>query len=63
MNQAQCPFFMSDRVVMMTNGPSATIGQVLNIPLPRPRNLHELRESKEYYELRNQALDFLERYQ
>lgn len=55
--------FMSDRVVMMTNGPSATIGQVLNIPLPRPRNLHELRESKEYYELRNQALDFLERYQ
>jgi nitrate/nitrite transport system ATP-binding protein len=54
---------MSDRVVMMTNSPSATIGQVLNIPLPRPRNLHELRESKEYYELRNQALDFLERYQ
>jgi nitrate/nitrite transport system ATP-binding protein len=47
----------------VTNGPSATIGQVLNIPLPRPRNLHELRESKEYYELRNQALDFLERYQ
>jgi nitrate/nitrite transport system ATP-binding protein len=54
---------MSDRVVMMTNGPSATIGQVLNIPLPRPRNLHELRESKEYYELRNQSLDFLEHYQ
>ena len=55
--------FMSDRVVMMTNGPSATIGQVLDIPLPRPRDRHELRESKEYYELRNQALDFLERYQ
>ncbi|MGL5083157.1 MAG: ABC transporter ATP-binding protein [Microcoleaceae cyanobacterium] len=55
--------FMSDRVVMMTNGPKATIGQVLEIPLPRPRDRHELRESKEYYELRNQALDFLERYQ
>jgi nitrate/nitrite transport system ATP-binding protein len=55
--------FMSDRVVMMTNGPSATIGQILDIPLPRPRDRHELRESKEYYELRNQALDFLERYQ
>ncbi len=55
--------FMSDRVVMMTNGPKATIGKVLDIPLLRPRDRHELRESKEYYELRNQALDFLERYQ
>lgn len=55
--------FMSDRVVMMTNGPSATIGQILDIPLPRPRDRYELRESKDYYELRNQALDFLERYQ
>lgn len=55
--------FMSDRVVMMTNGPSATIGQVLDIPLPRPRDRHELRESKDYYDLRNQALDFLERFQ
>jgi nitrate/nitrite transport system ATP-binding protein len=55
--------FMSDRVVMMTNGPSATVGQVLDIPLPRPRDRHELRESKDYYELRNEALDFLERYQ
>ncbi len=55
--------FMSDRVVMMTNGPGATIGQILDIPLPRPRDRHELRESKDYYDLRNQALDFLERYQ
>lgn len=55
--------FMSDRVVMMTNGPGAKIGQILDIPLPRPRNIHELRESREYYELRNEALDFLERYQ
>jgi len=55
--------FMSDRVVMMTNGPEATIGEVLDIPLPRPRDRHDLRESKEYYELRNHALDFLERYQ
>jgi nitrate/nitrite transport system ATP-binding protein len=55
--------FMSDRVVMMTNGPNATIGQVLDVPLPRPRDRHALRELPEYYELRNQALDFLERYQ
>lgn len=55
--------FMSDRVVMMSNGPNATIGQVLDITLPRPRNYHELRESQEYFHLRNQALDFLERFQ
>ncbi|BAZ91508.1 nitrate ABC transporter, ATPase subunits C and D [Raphidiopsis curvata NIES-932] len=35
----------------------------VHIPLPRPRDRYELRESKEYYELRNYALDFLERYQ
>lgn len=55
--------FMSDKVVMMSNGPNATIGQILEIPLPRPRNAHVLRETAEYYELRNQALDFLEKYQ
>ena len=55
--------FMSDRVVMMTNSPNATIGKVLDISLPRPRDRYQLRESKEYYELRNQALDFLEQYQ
>ncbi|BAQ60008.1 nitrate ABC transporter [Geminocystis sp. NIES-3708] len=55
--------FMSDKVVMMSNGPNATIGKILDISLPRPRNAHELRETSEYYELRNQALDFLEKYQ
>lgn len=55
--------FMSDRVVMMTNGPHAKVGQILEIPLPRPRNRQELRDSPAYYQLRNQALDFLERYQ
>ncbi|BFM39288.1 hypothetical protein OLK001_12140 [Synechocystis sp. LKSZ1] len=55
--------FMSDRVVMMTNGPGAVIGKVMEINLPRPRDHHALRETTEYYELRNQALDFLERYQ
>lgn len=55
--------FMSDRVVMMTNGPGAVIGKEMKIDLPRPRDHHALRETAEYYELRNQALDFLERYQ
>ncbi|ANV89027.1 ABC transporter ATP-binding protein [Picosynechococcus sp. PCC 7117] len=55
--------FMSDKIVMLTNGPQATIGQVLTVDLPRPRHIHELRETQKYYDLRNEALDFLERYQ
>jgi nitrate/nitrite transport system ATP-binding protein len=53
--------YMSDRIVMMTNGPNATIGEILQVPFSHPRDRHELRESKEYYELRNHALDFLDR--
>jgi nitrate/nitrite transport system ATP-binding protein len=54
--------FMSDRIVLMTNGPAATIGEILEVPFSHPRDRHAMRESKEYYELRNHALDFLERY-
>jgi bicarbonate transport system ATP-binding protein len=51
--------FLADRLVMMTNGPSAEIGEVLNIDFPRPRNREEIMEDPKYYELRNTALDFL----
>ncbi len=51
--------FLSDRLVMMTNGPSATIGEVLDIPFPRPRDRRVIAEDPRYYELRNEALDFL----
>ncbi|MEG4214672.1 nitrate ABC transporter ATP-binding protein [Microcoleus sp. Pol14C6] len=54
--------YMSDRIVLMTNGPAATIGEILSVPFSHPRNRQELRESKEYYELRNYALNFLDRY-
>ncbi len=54
--------YMSDRIVMMTNGPHATIGEILEVPFPHPRDRQMLRESKEYFELRNYALDFLDRY-
>ncbi|MEG4067388.1 nitrate ABC transporter ATP-binding protein [Microcoleus sp. Pol11C2] len=54
--------YMSDRIVLMTNGPAATIGEILSVPFAHPRNRQELRESKEYYELRNYALNFLDRY-
>ncbi|MDF2466804.1 MAG: nitrate transporter ATP-binding protein [Ramlibacter sp.] len=50
---------MSDRVVMMTNGPSATIGQVLEIPLPRPRNRIALAEDATYNHCRQEILTFL----
>lgn len=55
--------FMSDRVIMMSNGPGATIGKILDIPLPRPRDRHQLLDSTQYFDLRREALDFLENYQ
>lgn len=53
--------FLADRLVMMTNGPAAHIGEVLEIPFQRPRNRARLMENPQYYELRNYALDFLYR--
>ncbi|MGB3239236.1 MAG: nitrate ABC transporter ATP-binding protein [Geitlerinemataceae cyanobacterium] len=51
--------FLADRLVMMTNGPSATIGEILEIPFSRPRDRARVMEDPRYYELRNEALDFL----
>jgi nitrate/nitrite transport system ATP-binding protein len=51
--------FLSDRLVMMTNGPSANIGEVLDIPFPRPRDRLKMMENPQYFELRNHVLDFL----
>lgn len=53
--------FLADRLVMMTNGPAATIGEVLEIPFPRPRDRSRIMEDPEYYNLRNYTLDFLYR--
>lgn len=50
---------LSDRVVMMTNGPSATIGEILQVNLPRPRARLALAEDKEYNRLRSEVLRFL----
>jgi bicarbonate transport system ATP-binding protein len=51
--------FLADRLVMMTNGPAAKIGEVLDIPFDRPRDRDQIMEDPEYYNLRNYALDFL----
>lgn len=50
---------LSDRVVMMTNGPAATIGQILDVPLPRPRNRIALAENPAYNHCRQEILSFL----
>ncbi len=50
---------LSDRIVMMTNGPAATIGEVLPVTLARPRNRLVLAEDKEYNHLRSEVLKFL----
>lgn len=50
---------LSDRIVMMTNGPSATIGEILTIDLERPRNRLELSDNSHYNHLRHEVLRFL----
>src|SRR5439155_15121301 len=52
--------FLSDRVVMMTNGPAATVGEILEVAFPRPRSRRQLLEDPEYYRLREQLIGFLE---
>jgi len=54
---------LADRVVMMTNGPAATIGEVLAIDLPRPRDRVALAENPRYHHYRTAVLDFLYRRQ
>ncbi len=50
---------LSDRIVMMTNGPSATIGEILTVDLPYPRKRLELAENVQYNHLRSEVLKFL----
>ena len=50
---------LSDRIVMMTNGPAATIGEVLRVDLPRPRDRVALAEDRHYVLCRKEVLDFL----
>ena len=54
---------LADRVVMMTNGPRATIGRITKVDLPRPRTRKALLEHPDYYAYRQEVLDFLEEYE
>ncbi len=50
---------LSDRIVMMTNGPAATIGDILTVDLPHPRDRLQLANDPQYHHLRSQVLSFL----
>jgi ABC-type nitrate/sulfonate/bicarbonate transport system ATPase subunit len=52
--------YLSDRVVCMTDGPEATIGEILTVPFPRPRDRKAVMEHAEYPRLRNELISFLE---
>jgi nitrate/nitrite transport system ATP-binding protein len=54
---------LADRVVMMTNGPRATIGKITDVNLPRPRTRKALLDHPDYYTYREEILSFLEEYE
>ena len=51
---------LADRIVMMTNGPAATIGRIFDVPFPRPRRRESLLDRPDYFWLRDAVLGFLE---
>lgn len=52
--------FLSDRIVMMTNGPEARVGDILEVKFPRPRTRQEVLAHPDYYRLREHLITFLE---
>ena len=54
---------LADRVVMMTNGPEATIGRITDVKLPRPRTRRALLDHPDYWQYRAEVLGFLEEYE
>jgi len=52
--------FLADRIVMMTNGPAARVGDVLEVKFPRPRERKAVLEHPDYYKLREHLITFLE---
>jgi nitrate/nitrite transport system ATP-binding protein len=54
---------LADRVVMMTNGPNARIGRILDLDVPRPRTRRALLDHPRYYEYRQELLSFLDEFE
>jgi nitrate/nitrite transport system ATP-binding protein len=51
--------FLSDRIVVMTNGPEATVGEILDVPIPRPRGKRAMAHTEEYINIRDRLLYLL----
>jgi len=51
--------YLADRIVVMTNGPAATIRRIVPVPLGRPRERHRILESRAYVEIKEELLDLL----
>lgn len=55
--------YMSDRICMMTNGPNAAVGQILELPFERPRDRVEMLKHPHYYDFRISLISFLEKHE
>lgn len=62
-NDVDEAILLADRVVMMSNGPNARIGNIMEVDLPRPRSRKSLLAHPDYYAYREELLDFLEAYE
>ena len=52
--------YLADRLILMTDGPAATVGEILTLPFPRPRERAAVLEHPEYLTCRHHVIDFLE---
>ena len=52
--------YLADRLILMTDGPAATVGEILAVPFPRPRERAAVLEHPEYYACHKRVIDFLE---
>ncbi len=52
--------YLADRLILMTDGPAATVGEIFSVPFPRPRRRTDVLEHPEYYACHQHVLDFLE---
>jgi ABC-type nitrate/sulfonate/bicarbonate transport system ATPase subunit len=52
--------FLSHRIVMMTSGPGATVGEIMTVPFARPRDRASVLGHPEYFSLRDKLIEFLE---
>jgi nitrate ABC transporter ATP-binding subunit len=52
--------YVADRLVLMTDGPAATVGEILDVPFPRPRIRTEVLSNPDYYASRRRVIDFLD---